>query len=175
MSHNSLTAFIGYGGNLGDPVATLRRALPMIEEAVGPVVKLSSLYETKALTLGGEVHPNYINAVIEVSTTQEPEIILKELLRVERELGRDRSPDKRWEPRTIDLDLLFVGSMVLSTPDLKLPHPELIKRDFVVEPLAEIAGDFTHPLLVKTMRELKIELAASDNEPFVLRTFPSEI
>ena len=172
MNQHSHTAFIAFGGNLGDPITTLRRALPMIEEVVGPIEKLSSLYETKALTLRGEVHANYINAVLEVSTRQEPEVILSELLRIEHELGRDRSPDKRWEPRTIDLDLLFVGSKVIATPVLKLPHPEIAKRDFVVEPLAEIAGAFEHPLLGKTMSELQKELQASGAERFVIRTFP---
>jgi len=168
------TALIAFGGNLGDPIATLRRALPMIEEVVGPLTKLSSLYETKALTLRGEVHANYINAVLEVSTAREPEEILAELLRIEHELGRDRSPDKRWEPRTIDLDLLFVGSKVMTTPALNLPHPELSKRDFVVEPLAEIAGEFVHPLLGKSMSELQRELSESGSERFVIRTFPFE-
>jgi 2-amino-4-hydroxy-6-hydroxymethyldihydropteridine diphosphokinase len=146
----------------------------MIEEVVGPIVKLSSLYETKALTLRGEEHPNYVNAVLEVSTTSEPEGILRELLRIEHELGRDRSPDKRWEPRTIDLDLLFVGSTVLSTPSLKVPHPEMAKRDFVIEPLAEIVGDFVHPILGESMTDLKAALLASGAERFVIRTFPFE-
>jgi 2-amino-4-hydroxy-6-hydroxymethyldihydropteridine diphosphokinase len=146
----------------------------MIEEVVGPIVKLSSLYETKALTLRGEEHPNYVNAVLEVSTTSEPEGILRELLRIEHELGRDRSPDKRWEPRTIDLDLLFVGSSVLSTPSLKVPHPEMAKRDFVIEPLAEIAGDFVHPILGESLADLKAALLASGAERFVIRTFPFE-
>ncbi len=174
MTQSYQAALIAFGGNLGDPIATLRRALPMIEEVVGPITNLSSLYETKALTLRGEVHANYINSVIQVSTSGEPEDILKELLRIERELGRDRSPDKRWEPRTIDLDLLFVGSRVLTSPSLTLPHPELSKRDFVVEPLAEIAGAFVHPLLNKSMRELKSELSESGSERFVIRTLPFE-
>jgi 2-amino-4-hydroxy-6-hydroxymethyldihydropteridine diphosphokinase len=146
----------------------------MIQEVVGPIRKLSSLYETKALTLRGEVHPNYVNAVLEVSTNLEPEAILRELLRIEHELGRDRSPDKRWEPRTIDLDLLFVGTRVVSTPSLKLPHPEMAKRDFVIEPLAELAGDFTHPVLGQSMTDLKEALLSSGSERFVIRTFPFE-
>lgn len=174
MTNPPQKALIAFGGNLGDPVTTLRRALPMIEEVVGKITKLSSLYETKALTLRGEVHANYINAVVEVVTTREPEEILKELLRIEHELGRDRSPDKRWEPRTIDLDLLFVGSRVMATPLLTLPHPELAKRDFVVEPLAEIVGELVHPLLGRNMTELRGELAESDSQRFVIRTFAFE-
>jgi 2-amino-4-hydroxy-6-hydroxymethyldihydropteridine diphosphokinase len=172
MEHPLHTAFIAFGGNLGDPIATLRRALPMLEETVGVVVRLSSLYETKALTLNHEVHPNYVNAVLKVSTSLEPEAILQALLRIEHDLGRDRAPDKRWEPRTIDLDLLFVGAMVVNTPSLRLPHAEIPKRDFVVEPLAEVAADFVHPLLGQRMSQLKEALAESGAERFVLRTFP---
>lgn len=167
-------AFIAFGGNLGDPVATLRRALPMLNECVGEIVKLSSLYETRALTLNGATQPNYVNAVIEVRSARDADTILRELLTIERELGRDRSPDKRWEPRTIDLDLLFVGDAVLSTPPLSLPHPEIAKRDFVVEPLAEIAPDFLHPVLRKSMRQLAVELSESGGERFIVRTLPFE-
>ena len=166
--------FIAFGGNLGDPIATLRRSLPMLNECIGGIVKLSSLYETRALTLNGNVHPNYVNAVIEVWSWLDPQSILDELLRIERELGRERSPDKRWEPRTIDLDLLFVGDRVLQTPPLTLPHPEIAKRDFVVAPLAEIAPDLIHPVAKKTMRELNSELVSSESEKFVLRTIPFE-
>lgn len=146
----------------------------MLEETVGAVVRISSLYETRALTLNGEVHPNYVNAVLEISTSLDPDAILQALLRVEHELGRDRSPDKRWEPRTIDLDLLFVGATVMNTSSLKLPHSEIAKRDFVVEPLAEIAGEFSHPVTGKTMTQLKESLLASGTERFVMRTFPFE-
>ena len=167
-------SFIAFGGNLGDPIATLRRALPMLNECVGGIVRLSSLYETRALTLNGVVQPNYVNAVIEAWSWKDPEDLLRELLRIERELGRDRSPDKRWEPRTIDLDLLFVGNAVLSTPPLNLPHPEIAKRDFVVTPLAEIAPEFNHPVLGKSMKELLLELSQSEAERFVVRAIPFE-
>jgi 2-amino-4-hydroxy-6-hydroxymethyldihydropteridine diphosphokinase len=167
-------ALIAFGGNLGDPVVTLRRALPILNECVGEIVRISSLYETKALTLNGEEHPNYVNAVIEVRSWRDPESILQELLRIERELGRDRSPDKRWEPRTIDLDLLFVGNAMVQTPPLTLPHPEIAKRDFVVAPLAEIVPDFVHPALGKSMRTLASELNQSEAEKFVLQTLPFE-
>ena len=167
-------SFIAFGGNLGDPIATLRRALPMLNECVGGIVRLSSLYETRALTLNGVIQPNYVNAVIEAWSWKDPEDLLRELLRIERELGRDRSPDKRWEPRTIDLDLLFVGNAVLSTPPLNLPHPEIAKRDFVVTPLAEIAPEFNHPVLGKSMKELLSELSQSEEERFVVRAIPFE-
>jgi 2-amino-4-hydroxy-6-hydroxymethyldihydropteridine diphosphokinase len=173
--NNALTpALIAFGGNLGDPIVTLRRALPMLNEGVGGIVKISSLYETRALTLHGEEHPHYINAVIEVWSWLEPEGILEELLRIERELGRDRSPDRRWEPRTIDLDLLFVSDAVVHSPPLTLPHPEIAKRDFVVAPLAEIVPDFVHPVSGKRMIVLASELRESGAEQFVLRTLPFE-
>lgn len=166
--------FIAFGGNLGDPVATLRRALPMLDECVGEIVKLSSLYETRALTLNGTTQPNYVNAVIEARSGKDADSILRELLTIERDLGRDRSPDKRWEPRTIDLDLLFVGDTVVSSPPLSLPHPEIAKRDFVVDPLAEIAPDLLHPILGKSMRHLAAELSQSGGERFIVRTIPFE-
>lgn len=175
MTLSMTPAFIAFGGNVGDPVATLRRALPMLNARVGSIIKLSSLYETRALTLTGTTHqPNYINAVMEVWTERDGEGILHELLGIERELGRDRAPDKRWEPRTIDLDLLFAGDAVISSPPLSLPHPEIAKRDFVIEPLAEISPNFFHPVLKKSMRDLALELSESGAERFIARTLPFE-
>ena len=171
MSTTAKTAFIAFGGNLGDPIKTLQAALPMLGDAIGDVELLSSLYETKALTLNGATQPNYINAVIAVSTTLDPEQVLTELLRIEKDLGRDRSADKRWEPRTIDLDLLFVDDIVQMTDPLTLPHPEISKRDFVLRPLLEIAPDFKHPVLKRSISELYRSVEEDGLEQFVLRTF----
>lgn len=172
MSTTAKTAFIAFGGNLGDPIKTLHNALPMLGDAVGDVVRLSSLYETKALTLNGATQPNYINAVLAVSTNLEPDEVLVQLLRIEKELGRDRSADKRWEPRTIDLDLLFVNDVVRQSENLTLPHPEISKRDFVLRPLVEIAPEFEHPVLKRSIAELYRSVEDEGLEQFVLRTFP---
>ena len=172
MDTTAKTAFIAFGGNLGDPIKTLQAALPMLGDAVGDVELLSSLYETKALTLNGSTQPNYINAVIAVSTTLGPEQVLAELLRIEKELGRDRSADKRWEPRTIDLDLLFVDDVCQKTDALTLPHPEISKRDFVLRPLLEIAPEFEHPVSKRSIAELYRLVEDEGLEQFVLRTFP---
>lgn len=172
MTAAAKTAFIAFGGNLGDPIKTLQAAVPMLGDAVGDVVLLSSLYETKALTLNGATQPNYINAVLAVLTTLEPERILTELLRVEKDLGRDRSADKRWEPRTIDLDLLFVEDVVQRSELLTLPHPEISKRDFVLRPLLEIAPEFEHPVVKRSIAELYRSVEEEGLEQFVLRTFP---
>lgn len=171
MNTTAKTAFIAFGGNVGDPIKTLQAALPMLGDAVGDVALLSSLYETKALTLNGATQPNYINAVIAVTTTLGPEALLSELLRIEKELGRDRSADKRWEPRTIDLDLLFVDEIVQTTDRLTLPHPEIAKRDFVLRPLLEIAPEFEHPTLKRTIADLYRSVEEDGLEQFVLRTF----
>ena len=154
---------------MGDPIATLRKAIPLVTESLGPVSELSSLYETKPLTLNNTPQPNYLNAVFSVVTTLEPADILRGLLSIEQNLGRDRSLDKRWEPRTIDLDLLFVGDRVESNEFLTLPHPEIAKRDFVLRPLAEIAPNFEHPKLKQSIRALLDCLKEQSVDEFVLR------
>jgi 2-amino-4-hydroxy-6-hydroxymethyldihydropteridine diphosphokinase len=127
------------------------------------------LYETKALTLDGVPQPNYLNAVLSVSTTLEPQEILQQLLAVEQLLGRDRSPQKRWEPRSIDLDLLFVGELVESSAALTLPHPEIPHRDFVLQPLEEIAPDYVHPIVKRSIASLLEDLLQQGRERFVIR------
>ena len=169
MSNMKQIAFVAFGGNVGDPIATLRKAIPLVTESIGPLLELSSLYETKPLTLNKTPQPNYLNAVFSVVTTLEPADILRGLLSIEQNLGRDRSLDKRWEPRTIDLDLLFVGDRVESSEFLTLPHPEIAQRDFVLRPLAEIAPSFEHPKLKRPISALLDCLKDQSVEEFVLR------
>jgi 2-amino-4-hydroxy-6-hydroxymethyldihydropteridine diphosphokinase len=124
-------AYVGLGSNMGDREALIRRAA----EAIG-ARRLSSVRETEPW--GYEAQPVFLNAVAELETTLTPGQLLDHLLDVERRLGRDRVGPK-WGPRTIDLDLLLYGDEVVDEPGLHVPHPFLLERLFVLEPLAELA------------------------------------
>jgi 2-amino-4-hydroxy-6-hydroxymethyldihydropteridine diphosphokinase len=133
-------AFVALGGNVGDVRSTFDRAIAMLRD--GARVRLaarSSDYRTPPW--GVTDQPPFINAVIAVATTLEPHDLFARLLDVERALGRDRKNERRWGPRTIDLDLLAYDDVVLHGEDLTLPHPRLFERAFVLVPLAEIGGD----------------------------------
>jgi 2-amino-4-hydroxy-6-hydroxymethyldihydropteridine diphosphokinase len=123
-------AYVGLGSNLGDREALIRGAA----EAIG-AVRLSTIRETEPWGL--EEQPRYLNAVAELETSLAPRRLLDRLLDVERQLGRERA-GPRWGPRTIDLDLLLYGEQVIDEPGLRVPHPYLLERLFVLEPLAEL-------------------------------------
>jgi 2-amino-4-hydroxy-6-hydroxymethyldihydropteridine diphosphokinase len=156
MKVNEKLAIIGLGGNLGRPRDTFARACTLLQQRAGTINARSSLYTTAALLAQGisEPQPDYLNAVVGVTTLLSPFEILNICCDIERELGRTRSPIVRWAPRTIDLDLLAVDDLVISKPGLTLPHPQLHLRDFVLEPLCEIAPDWRHPIINKTASEL---------------------
>lgn len=135
---NSVRAFIGLGSNLADPVAQLQRAVTgLANTARVTVCRVSSLYRTAPWGETGQ--PDFINAVVEIETDLEAEALLAELIRLERQAGRTR--ERRWGPRTLDLDLLLHGETQNTQAHLQLPHPRMHERAFVLAPLAELAPD----------------------------------
>ncbi len=144
-------AYVALGSNLGDRAGNLLLAVRGMMEAALCVTRLSSIYETEALS---EVEqPPFLNMVAEVGNPlPAPEQVMARLLRIEFLLGRTR--EIKDGPRTIDLDLLLYGEVQSNTEFLRLPHPHLHERRFVLEPLAEIAPHLTHPTLKCTAAEL---------------------
>ena len=144
------TAYVALGSNLGDKEANLRKALGLLEERGVEVVKTSSFICTEPY--GVTDQPQFLNGVCEVRTSLVPLALLHTLLEIEQEMGRVRL--RHWGERNIDLDLLLYEDVVMDTPELKLPHPDMQNRDFVLLPLAEIAPELVHPILQKSIEEL---------------------
>jgi 2-amino-4-hydroxy-6-hydroxymethyldihydropteridine diphosphokinase len=133
-------AFLALGGNVGAVRTTFDSAVKMLCD--GTAVRLtarSSDYRTPPW--GVTDQPAFINAVIAVATSLAPHDLLARAIEIERALGRDRSRERHWGPRTLDIDLLAYDDLVVNDPDLTLPHPRLFERGFVLLPLAEIAAD----------------------------------
>lgn len=141
-------AAIALGSNLGDRDANLRLAVAGLRR-LGAVTAVSSFYETEPV--GYTDQPLFLNAAALLETELEPLPLLNALLEIERGAGRDRAISPPQGPRTLDLDLLLYGECVISTATLRVPHPEMHVRRFVLEPLAEIAPLMMHPGLGKSV------------------------
>lgn len=156
------TAYIALGSNLGDTSRTLLAALKRMDHAAGiHIVKVSTFIQSKPVG-GPSGQDNYLNAVAQIETTLEPLELLAALQDIERALGRDRSREQRWGPRTCDLDSVLMEDVALDTPALTIPHPRMHQRAFVLQPLNEIAPQAMHPVLKKTVARLLSELVGPD-------------
>lgn len=167
MSENRI--FIALGGNIGDVLDAFRRAVEQLATHQVDLKNCSRAYQTKALVAEDSINelPPYWNCVIEVQTLLQPEQLLSAIQTVENSLGRVRH--KRWESRTMDLDIILYGHLTVDSPTLTIPHREMYRRAFVLDPLAEIVADFEVPGLGKTVSQLAGELVRGSDDLIEVR------
>ncbi len=156
--------YLSLGSNLGDREANLRAAIEKLKE-IGKVVAVSSFYETEPVEVTAQ--PWFLNCVVKFDTEKMPRQLISAILAIEQSMGRQRKQQKG--PRTIDIDILFFGSSIVDIPSLTVPHPHLHERRFVLEPLAEIAPDVRHPIIKRTIRELRDALPAGQTVKKLIR------
>lgn len=145
------TAFLCLGGNLGNRLDNIEQAIAIIGKKAGSILKISNIYETDAW--GSNSHKKYLNLCLKLKTAHNASNLLKALLKIERELGRERSSHKNAD-RTIDIDILLFNSEIIESKELCIPHPRMHARRFVLMPLLEIAPAIKHPVLKRNIKEL---------------------
>lgn len=154
VAEQAKRVFIAIGSNLGDREKNIIDAINLLIANGVDVKNISSIIETKPY--GNVKQPDFLNCVVDAYTALPPRMLLETLKAIEKQLGRTRTI--HWGPRTIDLDIIFYDELVIDTSDLKIPHPDMQNRLFVLEPLNQLAPNFVHPVLNKTVRELLVEL-----------------
>jgi 2-amino-4-hydroxy-6-hydroxymethyldihydropteridine diphosphokinase len=159
------TVYLSLGSNLGDRAANLREAIDKLGE-LGRLEAVSSVYETEPVEAPPQ--PWFLNCAVRLDTEKMPRQLLSSILSLEQSMGRERRRDKA--PRLIDIDVLVFGNSTIELPSLTVPHPRMHLRRFVLEPLAEIAPHLRHPVLKRTIRELRDELGPGQ----AVRKLPAE-
>jgi 2-amino-4-hydroxy-6-hydroxymethyldihydropteridine diphosphokinase len=147
------TAYLSVGSNLGDRRANISQAIDALAQRGIRVVKTSSIYETEPV--GFRDQGWFLNCVVEVETSMEPEELLVSILQIEESSGRRRSAQSvPMGPRIIDIDIILFGEHIIQSDDLQIPHPRMASRKFVLVPLDEIASEAKHPRVNKTIHQL---------------------
>ena len=144
------TLYLLIGGNLGDRTANLERAKELIANEIGVITKQSSIYETEAW--GNQDQRSFLNQAIIVNSKLNASKSMETILEIEYKMGRERN--QKNDPRIIDIDILFYNNEIIHISHLTVPHPQIQNRKFVLVPLNEIASDYIHPVLKKTVTEL---------------------
>lgn len=144
-------AFLCLGGNLGNRLENIEKALISIEKKAGNIVQTSPIYETEAW--GSKSKNTYLNLCTEIETDLSPQDLIKTLLQIEKEHGRKRTSNKNSD-RTMDIDVLFYNNNIIDKPAIQIPHPRLHLRKFVLKPLSDIAPQLKHPVLKSTVKTL---------------------
>ncbi len=141
---------LGLGGNMGNRTQHLGLAMVQIIQQIGPITRVSSVYETAAW--GNEDQPAFLNMAVCINTPFTPLQTLERCLRIEKQMGRHRT--MKWGPRIIDIDILLYNNQIIRDKNLSVPHPMMHERRFVLAPIAEIIPQKKHPILKKTFKEL---------------------
>lgn len=155
-----MIAYIGIGSNLGDRRSFIARGIELLNGKGIAVRRVSPLYETKAVCRPGQTMPDFLNGVIQVETDLTPMELKQSLETIEKELGRKEKGS--WAPRNLDLDILFYGDRVIDQLDLKIPHPEIPQRWFVLKPMCDLDAELVHPVMRRTVKELFEEINHAD-------------
>lgn len=149
-----VTTVLSLGTNIGDKMHFLTQSKTLISDKIGSILLSSSIYETEPWGIDNQ--DSYLNQVISVQTNLSPYELLDNIHKIEKDLGRIR--EIHYGPRTIDIDILYYGNRILDSENLKIPHPQIQKRRFILVPLSEIIPEMPHPLLKKTSQELLDEV-----------------
>jgi len=142
------TTYLSLGSNKGDKLNHLQYAINLIGEKIGHIIKVSSVYKTKSWGFNSD---DFFNVCLEVSTSLNPEILIETVLKLENKLGRERFESTKYQDRIIDIDILLFDDEIIFYNNLKVPHPKMLERKFVLVPLTEIAPNVIHPIEKKTI------------------------